>query len=39
MDCCGGLAGGTKYTDYLSEQCIDCPHLVLGCKPKDRKGE
>lgn len=37
MDCCGGLVGGTRATDYLSEQCIDCPHLVLGCNPKDGK--
>ena len=37
MGCCGGLVGGTKATDYLSETCIDCPHLVLGCDPKVRK--
>lgn len=29
MGCCCGLAGGTKETDYLSEVCIGCPHLVL----------
>ena len=28
MDCCGGLTGGTKSTDYLSEMCIGCPHYV-----------
>ena len=31
MGCCGGLTGGTKQTDYLSETCCSCPHLVLGC--------
>lgn len=29
--CCGGLTGGTKAIDYLSETCCSCPHLVLGC--------
>ena len=29
MNCCGGLAGGTIATEYLSEQCIGCPYLVL----------
>ena len=33
MGCCGGLTGGTKATDYLSETCCSCPHLVLGCNP------
>ena len=33
MDCCGGLTGGTKSTNYLSEMCCSCPHLVLGCNP------
>lgn len=28
MGCCGGLTGGTKATDYLSEMCIGCPHYV-----------
>ena len=28
MGCCGGLTGGTKATDYLSEMCISCPHYV-----------
>ena len=32
MQCCKGLNGGTKDTDYLSEMCIGCPHYVdLGC--------
>ena len=31
MECCGGLTGGTKSTVYLSEICIECPYLVLGC--------
>ena len=26
---CGGLAGGTKATDYLSEHCVSCPYLKL----------
>lgn len=29
MGCCGGLVGGTSATDYLSESCVECPHLVL----------
>lgn len=33
MGFCGGLTGGTKATDYLSETCCSCPHLVLGCNP------
>ena len=33
MGCCRGLTGGTKTTDYLSETCCSCPHLVLGCNP------
>lgn len=37
MNCCGGLVGGTKNTEYLSEICVSCPHLVLGCNPKDGK--
>ena len=41
MGCCGGLTGGTKATDYLSETCCSCPHLVLGCNPirKEEKKE
>ena len=31
MGCYGGLTGGTKAIDYLSETCYSCPHLVLGC--------
>ena len=31
MGCCGGLTGGTKQTDYLSETCCSCPNLVIGC--------
>lgn len=26
---CCGLSGGTRATEYLSEQCISCPHLSL----------
>ena len=37
MGCCGGVTGGTKSTDYLSETCCSCPNLVLGCDP-DKKG-
>lgn len=39
MGCCGGLTGGTKATDYLSETCCSCPHLVLGYDPirKEKK--
>lgn len=29
MGCRGGIAGGSKSTDYLSEICCDCPYLVL----------
>lgn len=27
-NCCG-IVGGTSNTEYLSEGCIDCPHLCL----------
>lgn len=27
MGLCSGLVGGTKNTEYLSESCIECPHL------------
>lgn len=37
MGCCGGLSGGTRSTEYLSEQCIDCPHLVLPDFSKEEK--
>ena len=36
MGCCRGLTGGTKATDYLSEMCIGCPHLILGCKKESK---
>ena len=39
MGCCGGLTGGTKTTDYLSETCYGCPHLVLGCNPIRKEKE
>lgn len=29
FECCGGIAGGTKSTKYLSETCNGCPYLVL----------
>lgn len=28
-DKCNGYVGGTKYTEYLSEDCIGCPYLGL----------
>lgn len=28
FECCGGVSGGTKNTEYLSEMCIDCPYFV-----------
>lgn len=27
-ECCGGVIGGTKNTEYLSEMCIDCPYFT-----------
>lgn len=39
MGCCGGITGGTKSTDYLSEMCCSCPHLVLGCNPIKKEEE
>lgn len=39
MGCCGGLTGGTKATDYLSETCCSCPYLVLGCNPIRKEKE
>ena len=27
-ECCGGVTGGTKNTEYLSEMCIDCPYFI-----------
>lgn len=32
---CGGLAGGTKATDYLSEGCVGCPYLELEVMKDD----
>lgn len=26
---CKGVAGGDRFTDYLSYQCVDCPYLTL----------
>lgn len=26
--CCGGIAGGTRSTEYLSEMCIGCPYFT-----------
>lgn len=28
MGSCGGMVGGTKATEYLSEMCVDCPYFV-----------
>lgn len=39
MNCCGGLVGGTSATEYLSETCVDCPYLVLGCDRKEKKND
>ena len=36
MGCCGGLTGGTKATDYLSETCCSCPYLILDCKEESK---
>ena len=30
FSCCGGFAGGTYNTNYLSETCVSCPYLVLS---------
>ena len=32
---CGGVAGGTKATDYLSEGCVGCPYLELEVMKND----
>lgn len=29
FDECYGLSGGTRATEYLSEQCVSCPYLSL----------
>ena len=39
MGCCGGITGGIKSTDYLSETCCSCPHLVLGCDQIRKENE
>ena len=28
FECCGGIAGGTRNTEYLSEMCIGCPYFT-----------
>lgn len=33
--CCCGMSSGDSHTDYLSEMCVSCPHLVL-CDIKER---
>lgn len=36
---CQGLVGGTKWTGYLQEECIDCPYYmnnIIGRK-KNKK--
>lgn len=35
FQCCGGRAGGDKYTKYLSYDCVDCPYYVDGFSAKD----
>lgn len=37
MCCCGGLTGGDRSTNYLSETCIGCPYLVLVNDRKEEK--
>ena len=27
---CGGVCGGSRATNYLSEMCIDCPYFNIG---------
>ena len=39
MGCCGGIFGGGKSTDYLSEICCDCPYLVLDGHYVNKKEE
>lgn len=29
---CYGVVGGTRYTDYLSEYCVDCPYHTMIVK-------
>lgn len=36
---CQGLVGGTKWTGYLQEECIDCPYYMnnaIGRKDKKK---
>lgn len=35
--CCRGLTGGTRHTNYLQENCVDCPYLVLSDNKGDKK--
>lgn len=35
---CCGLSGGTRATEYLSEQCVSCPYLSLA-PTSVKKGE
>ena len=35
--CWRGLTGGTQHTDYLQENCVDCPYLVLSDNKGDKK--
>lgn len=28
FECCGGIACGTRSTEYLSEMCIGCPYFT-----------
>ena len=37
--CCRGLTGGTRHTDYLQENCVNCPYLVLLNNKGDKTGE
>ena len=39
FSCCRGLTGGTRYTDYLQENCVDCPYLVLSNNKGDKTGD
>lgn len=29
LGCCSGIVGGSKETNYLSEDCCDCPYFTL----------
>ncbi len=33
--CCGGVVGGTRNTEYLSEMCIHCPYYTPIDSRKD----